>query len=279
VEVPPALPATPSTNAARAWTRTRLGAIRLWRRVRDGLFSKVGAHPAAAVVVAVAVLAGGVSLGVFEWQHGRFTADARGLLKAGRTAEALALLDAALERRPGDRELVVLRGRALFRTPGRAADGIEAYATARATGALDDTAHEDLVGALARERSVADRAARVLADDGAAAAPAVLRAAATASGVHRLRALTVARDLGAEDRVNRVEAYGALLSDPDCDVRRAAARRLGEIGDPAAIPVLRKAAQAKVETKGFLGRVKYAPACGAADAEAAAKRIEAARLP
>ncbi len=79
--------------------------------------------------------------------------------------------------------------------------------------------------------------------------------------------------------MNRVEAYGALLSDPECDVRRAAARRLGEIGDPAAIPALQKAALAKVETKGFFGRTKLAPACGAPDADAAAKRIEAARLP
>jgi hypothetical protein len=35
----------------------------------------------------------------------------------------------------------------------------------------------------------------------------------------------------------------------------------------------------RVETKGFFGQVKRAPACGAVDAEAAAKRIEAARLP
>jgi HEAT repeat protein len=79
--------------------------------------------------------------------------------------------------------------------------------------------------------------------------------------------------------VNRVEAYGALLSDAECDVRRAAAHRLGEIGDPAAIPALRKAAQARLESKSFFGHVKYAPACGAADADAAVKRIEAARLP
>ncbi|HEX9052044.1 MAG TPA: HEAT repeat domain-containing protein, partial [Anaeromyxobacter sp.] len=248
-------------------------------RGRDELLSRVGTHPAAAVLVAVAILAGAVTLGAFEWQHGRAAADARALLRAGRPSDALAVLDAALDRRPGDRELVVLRGRALFRTPGRASDGIDAYATARATGALDEIAHEDLVGALARDRSVADRAARVLVDEGPASVAAVLKAAATASGVHRLRALAVARDLGAEDRVNRVEAYGALLSDPDCEIRRSAARRLGEIGDPAAIPALKKAAQAKVESKGFFGHVRSAPACGAPEAEAAAKRIEAARLP
>ena len=61
LEVPPALPATPSAQAARAWTRTRLGAIRLWRRARDELLSLVGTHPATAVIVAVAILAGGVT--------------------------------------------------------------------------------------------------------------------------------------------------------------------------------------------------------------------------
>jgi serine/threonine-protein kinase len=78
--------------------------------------------------------------------------------------------------------------------------------------------------------------------------------------------------------VDRVEAYAGLLEDGDCDVRRAAARRLGEIGDPAALPRLRRAAQAKVETKGFFG-TKQSPACAAPEAAAAARRIQAARLP
>ncbi len=295
VEVPPALPNTPASERARVWSRARLSTIRVWRgvrdrlvtivgehpaaSVRDRLVSIVGEHPAAAVLVAVAVLGTAITIGAFSWQHGRVASNARALLAASRPGDALAALDAELARRPEDPELLVLRGRALFRIPGRTADAIEAYAAARAAGQLDDRAREDLVGALAKERSVADRAARVLADEGAAALPAVLRAASSAPGGHRLRALALARDLGAEDRVNRADAYGALLSDPDCDVRRAAARRLGEIGDPAAIPALKKAAKAKVETKGFFGQARSTPACGAAEADAAAHRIEAARLP
>jgi HEAT repeat protein len=107
--------------------------------------------------------------------------------------------------------------------------------------------------------------------------PAVVAAAGDGAGVQRLRALTLLRDLGAEEQVDRSQAYGALLADPDCDVRRSAARRLGELGDPAALPRLREAAGAKVEKKGFLGIVSRSPACGAAEAAEAAKRIAAAR--
>jgi serine/threonine-protein kinase len=109
----------------------------------------------------------------------------------------------------------------------------------------------------------------------------VLKAAQGASGAHRLRALTLARDLGAEDQVDRVAAYGGLLADPDCELRRAASRRLGELGDAAALPALRKAAQAKTEVKGnsLFAKPKQLPACGAPEADSAARRIEAARLP
>jgi serine/threonine-protein kinase len=212
------------------------------------------------------------------WRSGRAAAEARELLSRDRPAEARAVLDAALSRHPDDLELLLLRGRTLHRIPGRAGDGIEAYAAARAHGPLDADAFEDLVADLARERSLADKATRLLREDAERALPAVLRAAGGAPGAHRLRALALARDLGAEERVDRVDAYAGLLADADCDVRRSAARRLGELGDPEALPALRKAAQAKVETRGFFGP-KQAPACAAADADAARRRIEAARLP
>jgi serine/threonine-protein kinase len=268
VEVEPALPPTPAAERARAWTR-----------VRDGIASAAGEHPIATVLAVVATLGAAITIGLFAREHGRAAAQARALLQASRPVDALSVLDEALGDRPADPELLVLRGRALFRVPGRAAEGVEAYAAARVAGVLDETAHEDLVGALGAERSVADRAARVLADDGGASLPALLRCASSAPGVHRLRALAVARDLGAEDRVNRADAYGGLLADGDCEVRRAAARRLGEIGDAAAIPSLKKAARAKVETRGFFGQVRASPACGAAEADAAARRIEAAQRP
>jgi serine/threonine-protein kinase len=188
------------------------------------------------------------------------------------------VLDAALERRPDDPELLLLRGRTLHRLGGYAA-GIEAYASARARGPLDPAALDDLVADLGRDRAIADRASKLLRDEGVRSTPVVLRAAAEAPGAHRLRALALARDLGVEERIDRTAAYGDLLAETDCEIRRAAARRLGELGDPVALPRLQKAAQVKTETKGFFGKVKTVPACGAPEAEAAARRIEAARLP
>jgi serine/threonine-protein kinase len=238
----------------------------------------VRARPLASALAAAACVAALVLAASAGWRSGRAAAQARELLSRDRAADARAVLDAALARRPGDVELLLLRGRALHRLPGRAGDGIEAYAAAAAQGPLDAEAFEDLVADLGRERSLADKATRLLRDDAERSLPVVLRAAADAPGAHRLRALALARDLGAEERVNRVAAYAGLLADSDCDVRRAAARRLGEIGDPGALPALRRAAQARVETKGFFGP-KQAPACAAGDADAAARRIEAARLP
>jgi serine/threonine-protein kinase len=287
----PAVLVSRSPAHALAWGRARLGAVRLARRARDAsraartgtagagrrALGLLRANRLPVAAAAVAILAVAAVTGLVSWDRGRAAAEARELLQANRPAEARAVVDAAIARRPDDAELLLLRARALHRLPGRAAEAVEAYAAARARGPLDEVAHGDLVEALGRERSVGDRAARVLQDEGAAALPAVLRAAAAdPSGVRRLRALALARDLGAETSVDRVAAYGELLADADCEVRRAAARRLGEIGAHEALPRLQKAAQAKVETKGFFG-TKTARGCGAVEAEAAARRIQAAR--
>jgi serine/threonine-protein kinase len=262
---------------------SRLFLERVPRAARNA-FEHVRARPVrwGGVALALATLAGGIGYSI--WSHGRAASEARALLAANRAAEARAILDDALEHRSDEPDLLLLRAHALHRT-GRHAEDVEAYAVARTKGPLDDDAYTHLVSDLGRERSLADRAARVLRDEGTRAVPALLRAASTASGNHRLRALTLARDLGAEDQIDRVAAYGGLLGDPDCELRRAAARRLGELGDAAALPALRKAAQAQVaktEPKGGLWggtRTKNVPACGAPEADAAAKRIEAARLP
>ena len=229
-----------------------------------------------AVGLVVGAIAGTAAL--LPSRSARDARDARALLAADRAAEARAVLDRALARRPNDAELLLLRGHALHRLPGHAADAIEAYAAARAHGPLDADAFDDLVADLGRERSLADRATKLLRDDGVHALPAVLRAATTAAGAHRLRALTLARDLGGEDRIDRVHAYATLLADSDCEIRRAAARRLGELGDPAAVPALRRAAAARNEVKpiGIFSKPKQVPACGAPEAEAAVRRIEAA---
>jgi eukaryotic-like serine/threonine-protein kinase len=285
VEVEPQLPVSRSVARALALARARLVAVRTARAVRDraaGLLASaarlVRANPAVAGTLALACLAAVSGFSFAAWQRGRAAAEVRSLLAANRAVDARDLVESALGSRPADPELLLLRGRVLCRLPGALGEGIEAYAAARKAGPLDDAAREDLVSALGRERTLADRAARVLLEEGQPALPAILRAAATAQGVHRLRALALARDLGAEDRVDRAQAYGELLGDADCEVRRAAARRLGEIGDPAALPRLRRAALAKTETKGFFGRVKTSAACGAPEADAAERRIEALRV-
>jgi hypothetical protein len=209
------------------------------------------------------------------WTRGKAAAEARALLDSGRAPAALTLLDRALAERPEDGELLVLRARALHRA-GEEAAALAAFSAAHARGALDDAARADLAEALAAERTLADRARRLLLDEGAAAVPAVLRAATEGVPAQRLRALELARDLGAEEQLDRVAAYGSLLDAPDCEVRRAAADRLGEIGDPAALPALRRAAGARIETKGIFGIARRTPACGAAEAAAATRRIEAA---
>jgi serine/threonine-protein kinase len=284
LEVEPRLPVSPSVAWALGLARARLELVRRARAIRDRAAILLGralslgrAHPVPilASVVAVVVAAGGVTYQ--GWQNGRAAAQVRALLEKGQVVEARAAVEAALVRRPRDPELLLLRGHTLARIPSELGEAIEAYAAARLAGPLDGAAHEDLVSVLGRERSLADRASRVLFEEGQAALPAILHTAESAPGIQRLRALALARDLGAEDRVDRVQAYGDLLADADCEIRRAAARRLGEIGDPAAVARLRRAGQAKVETKGFFGQVRSAPACGAPEAEAAARRIEAAR--
>ena len=284
VEVPSPVPVSPSPAWALAVGRARLWLRRLGRTSRDrsAPLLKEGvrlarARPLLSGAVATAIVAAIVGISIHGWLNGRAAARARDLLAANRPQDARVLVEAALGSRPADRELLLLRGRALHRIPGAVAAGIDAYAAASAAGPLDEVACDDLVAALGRERSLADRATHVLLAAGPPALPAILRAAAAAPGIQRLRALTLARDLGAEDRVDRAQAYGELLADVDCDVRRLSARRLGEIGDPAALPRLKRAAQAKVETKSFFGGVKASPACGAPEADAAARRIEALR--
>jgi serine/threonine-protein kinase len=285
--------AIPSWSLARAmWlARLRLAAVRRLRSAREGarlLAARAQAaaregsrrallHPqlTAGILAAVVVAAGLVAIAL--WHRGLPAADARARLAAGNAAEARATLDEALAHRPGDGELLLLRGRALHRIAGGAAEGIEAYQAARAAVLLDADALRDLAQDLGRERSVADRAARLLREVGAPAAPAVIAVAGDGNGVQRLRALTLLRDLGAEDQIDRAQAYGGLLTDAECDVRRGAARRLGEIGDLAALHRLNEAANAKVEKKGFFGYVSRSPACGAAEAAEAVRRIQAAR--
>jgi serine/threonine-protein kinase len=264
--------------ASAARDRARTAGRRAGPAAR-ALLDRARARPwiaAASAAAIVAVAGAGAAAVLFRERPGE---DAREHLEAGRARDALAVLDQALARRPGDGELLVLRARVLRRIPGEEAAGLAAYAAAQARMPLDPAALEEVAAYLASDRRLADRAGRLLVESGAAALPVLARAAQAGPPVQRLRAISLARDLGAEERVDRVAIYGELLAAPECDVRRAAATRLGEIGERAALPALRRLAGSKTETKGLFGVVKQAPVCGAAEAAQAARRIEAAGPP
>jgi serine/threonine-protein kinase len=225
---------------------------------------------AAAVLLAVAAVAVG------RWLDERPMAQARELLDAGHPEAARELVAAAALRHPDDARLRALQGRVLHRIEGQVAAGVEAYAAALDLdpGALDAVALSDLAADLSRDRRVADRSAELLVRAGQAATPAVLAATRSGTGAARLRALELARELGAEGRVDLVEAYGALLEDADCEVRRAAARRLGEIGSVAAVPRLSEVARETRTMKPLFGQAHEVPACAAEEARMAIRKIE-----
>jgi serine/threonine-protein kinase len=262
---PPGVPgASPGSTVSLSDARGSLARVRRRRWL----------WAAAAVALAAAAL-----VGAAVWRRPPPEVRAEKLIAEGDAAGARALLERAVSSSPGDARLRALQGRALFRLPGHAAAAVEACAAAQAIDAasLDAGAYADLAGALSQEKKVAERAAQVLGRAGAPAVPAVLAAASGGGpGWARVRALDVARSMGVETRLDRVAVYGGLLSDPDCEVRRAAARRLGEIGNPAALPRLQELAQARREAKGLLGMVQRAPVCGAFEAAEAVARIEQA---
>ncbi len=256
----------PAAGALRAWRRLvwALGGVLPARR--RTLWLAVGAIALIAVLTGVLVSA---AIG-----RSRAAAQAEALLGAGKPEQALAAIDAALRSRPEKPELAILRARALRLLPGRRGDAIDAYAAVQAVRPLEPEDYRSLCALLGEDRSLADRAARVLRNAPPLAVPALVDAARSGSAAQRLRAMTLLRDLGAEDAVDRVAVYTALLAEPDCDVRRAAARRLGELGDPAAVPALRTAAGAMRNEKRWSILPVKVPACGASEANEALRRIQ-----
>jgi len=259
----------PGSLASRPWPRPVTGRHPALPR-RRRLLLRGGAALAAFVLLG---LAGMLAARTFPE---RPADEARALLRRARAPEALAVVQAALGTRAGDPKLRLLRARALLGIPGRSAEALEDLAAAQAEGLLEPEDYQALSALLGDERSLADRSARLLREASREAVPTLAAAATGGSPVQRLRALAILRDLGAEDIVDRVAAYGALLSDADCDVRRAAARRLGELGDRAALPALRNAAALTRSERRFLLGTTRVPACGAGDASEALKRIRSA---
>jgi serine/threonine-protein kinase len=230
----------------------------------------------AALLLAAAAAAVPLSLRAMRWLDERPVAQARTLLATNHPEAARDILASAVLRRPTDPRLRILQGHAQHRIPGEAAAGIESYVAAFELDplTLDAAVFTDLAGDLARDRKVAARAAELLVRAGARAVPSVIAATHVENGPARLKALEVARELGAENRIDAPKVYGALLREDDCDVRRAAARRLGELGNSAAVPDLMQLAHATRKIKGLFGLPQQVPVCGAVEADAALQRIE-----
>jgi serine/threonine-protein kinase len=98
------------------------------------------------------------------------------------------------------------------------------------------------------------------------------------SGAERVRAIALLGTVDPGQRIDTVSSWSPLLEDPDCDVRRAAATRLGESGDPAAIPYLRNLARLREgrSPHGTSPPVHVPSVCGAPEAEEALARLQAA---
>jgi serine/threonine protein kinase len=200
---------------------------------------------------------------------------AREHLAAGRARQARALLEALVVKRPDDPEQLRLLGHA-FHDEGEVLKAIDAWAQAQARAPLDAAALEHLASLLGRDRAVADRAAPLLVKAGGAAGPALAGQLAASSTLVRLRALAVAREIGPSAGLDTLGGYLVLLVDPDCDVRKAAARGLAELKDRRALPKLRERAAEKIVRRGLFGVIiDSRPACGAPEAAEAVRRIEA----
>ncbi|HTP50820.1 MAG TPA: protein kinase [Anaeromyxobacteraceae bacterium] len=232
-------------------------------------------RPAGVAALAVAALVAAVVL----VSRGGPVPRVEGLLAEGKADQARELAAAVLEEQPGDARLRALLGLAQERS-GRLAAALDSLETTAQLdpAALDGEALLALASALGRDRRGAERAAKALARVGPRAAPAVAAVVPRTSGAVRLRSLELLRALGAEDRVDLVASWAPLLVDPDCDLRRAAVRRLSESGSPSAIPYLKALAERREEHAVIpvLKLVRADPVCGAREAEEALQRLQPA---
>jgi serine/threonine-protein kinase len=270
----PVLPElAPPAPVATRWIMRRRGRLAVLAGalallvVLAGLWVAGSLRPGPAPVASPAATAGTT----FEAE----LAAARAALTDGRARDARAILERLARDRPAEPELDRLLGHAWL-DEGDAPSAIEAWTRAQAAGQpLDAASLEHLAGLLTRDKALADRAARLLVRGGREAGPALNGAIAHGGTVVKLRALAVAREIGPSVDVDVLGGYQALLGDPDCDVRRAAARGLGDLGDRRALPRLRERAADRNERRGLFGvLIESKPVCGAAEAGEAVKKLE-----
>jgi hypothetical protein len=194
-------------------------------------------------------------------------------LQAGDPKHARALLTPLLPTRANEARVQELLGQALH-DEGERVRALDAWTAAQAIGSLERPTLDRLVTDLSRERSLADRAARLLVQAGGASGPALATLFPRAPASVRLRALGLAREIGASSGLDVLGAYVVLLGDGDCEVRKAAARGLGELRDRRALDKLYARANAKdVRSIGSV-IISSKPSCGAGEAGDAIRRIE-----
>ncbi len=194
-------------------------------------------------------------------------------LRAGHPARARAILLPLLQSRADEPVVHEQLGHA-WHDEGDYLHALDEWTTALALAPLDRSTLDHLVSDLGRGRTVADRAAHLLVRAGPAAGPALASVPPRSSPWLKLRALGVAREIGSGAKVDVGAGYLALLGEPDCDVRKAASRGLGELRDRRALGRLRHLAEARDTRR--LGSIIIGskPACGSAEAADAARRVE-----
>jgi serine/threonine-protein kinase len=252
---------------------------------RLGLAGWVAEHKALAAAAAGGALAAIVAAALLAASGGRAPAApsldaellaARDQLAAGHPAQARAALEQVAVRRPDLAEVQRLLGHA-YQDDGRPLQAVEAWGRVLAAGVeLDGGSLEHLAGDLASAPPLSDKAARLLVRAGPPAGPALNGVIAHGATPVKLRALAVAREIGPASNVDVLGGYLALLGEPECGVRQAAARGLGELGDRRALPRLRERAAERNVKRGLFGVIVESKAvCGGPEAADAVKRLEA----
>jgi serine/threonine-protein kinase len=262
----------------RSRIASRIAAVRsLWAYA----VAQIQGHPALAAMALVSVLL--LVAGVWVLRE-RIRPENRAvrLIEEGQHVAAIDLLERELRETPGAPRLHFLMGRTFHRVPGQRARGLEHYEKAGPAQLDDDDALRDIAADMGDpDPTVAARAVKLLAAVGAPATPIAVETASLESGVHKLRALDLVSQLNASDRIDRVRGYAELLKgvgplgEEECQTRILAARRLGEMGAGSVLPQLKALAQSRVPKKGPFAIVIQEPVCGAAEARAAARKIEA----